>query len=582
MKKALPEAVLIQINACNMRTILFFLLFISISTFAQDDFLGPDTSVCDNSFVIESGLDSTEYDISWNTGDTSTSIKVFQEGNYWIRAFSSVDTLRDTINISLRLPPIADFSTEEKCFDEEIPVFNRSTYLRSGSTVTYKYVGNEIISQDSVVFFPPLAEGDSVTLWAIIEQANGCRDSMSVVLESLVTPDAGFEIDSTCENEVLLLNNTSSDIDSSSLFSLRDSNGFFFQGRNLQSNYNLDFLSAGTYDFSMIVENANGCADTVGQFEDIYPVTQASFSGLLDEYCFDYPPSTLMPTPSGGIFISDLVDNETFFPREVGEDFAVVYRYTNQYGCIDADTQIVRNIYPLPVLSVQGLEMEYCQGDSSSTLMGNQSGAEFELQTNLEVINSTEAIFTPTDTGQFLIQYDYTDQNGCYNQWIDSTIVHPLPTIDIQNEYFLDLGGSVSIGVNNPDPEVDFVWSNGATTSTIEVEQPGIYVLEAMNRLTTCSSTDTIVVKLATSNSELYTECTVFPNPTSDVLNIASDTPIKSIFLFDQFLRPVQTNYQKRFSLEGDAISLNISGVAEGVYFLKINEEYWIKFIKTE
>lgn len=567
-----------------MRTTLFFLLFISISTFAQDGFLGRDTSVCDTTYTIESGLDTSMYDILWSTGDTMSSIQVDSGGVYSIEAFSMSDTLRDTIIIELRRPPYAIFTTDPTCYNDSIPVFNMSKCDTTCSTTTYKYSGNEIMSQDTVVFFPPLAEGDTVTLWAVIEQDNQCLDSMSIVLKSLVTPDADFEIDSTCENDALLLNNTSRDIDNSSSFSLRDRNGtFWLQDTIFEVTYDLGIQDTGLYELTFIIKNNNDCMDSAIQEVEIFPITPVSFTDLKPEYCLNDTTLMLEPVPTGGEFISPLVnDNNEFVPDRVGVNFEVLYRYTNQYGCIDADTQIVRNIYPLPVLSVQGLEMEYCQGDSSSTLMGNQNGAKFEFQTNLEVINSTEAIFTPTDTGQFLIQYDYTNQNGCYNQWTGSTIVHPLPTIDIQNEYFLDLGGSVTIGVNNPDPEVDFMWSNGATTSTTEVEQPGIYVLEAVNRVTMCPSTDTIVVKLATSNLEIYTECTVFPNPAQDVLNIASDAPIKNILLFDQFLRPVQTEYQKGFSFQGDSISLNISDLAEGVYFVKINDLFWVKFIKLE
>lgn len=565
-----------------MRTIIFLFLVISTSVEGQNGVLGPDTSVCNTSFVIESGLDTTSYDIEWNTGDTLPSITVSQGGDYWIQAFSAMDTLRDTINITFLVPPIADFSAQATCYDDQIPVFNQSNYLRSGSTVTYKFLGNEIRNQDSVVLFSPTAEGSRDTAWAVIEQANGCTDSMFIILESLVTPNADFQLDSTCENEVFVLENISTDINNSSSFSLRDENGFFFQDRSSQSNYNIGFLSAGTYDLAMIVNNANGCSDTVRRSVDIYPVTQASFSGLLDEYCFNDPPSTLIPSPSGGIFISNLVNNETFIPREVGEDFPVIYSYTNQYDCIDTDTQMVRNIYPLPMLTVQGLESEYCQEDSSSMLLGNQTGAAFGLQTNLEVISSTEAIFTPTDTGQFRIEYDYTDQNGCYNQWTASTIVHPLPTINIQNEYFLDLGEAVRIGVDNPDPQVDFLWSNGASSSTIEVEQPGIYVLEAINRVTTCSSKDTIIVKLATFTDEIFNTFSVFPNPVSDILNISSQASIESIELFDQLLKPVNWRFEEEYSSVDDLLRLHLSGLSQGFYFLRINENYWIKFFKVE
>jgi hypothetical protein len=68
----------------------------------------------------------------------------------------------------------------------------------------------------------------------------------------------------------------------------------------------------------------------------------------------------------------------------------------------------------------------------------------------------------------------------------------------------------------------------------------------------------------------------VFPNPTSDVVNIKSDFTIKSIELLSFIGQSVYT----RNNLDTKVVQINVSNLGSGVYFVKMNTDQGIKTTK--
>ena len=63
----------------------------------------------------------------------------------------------------------------------------------------------------------------------------------------------------------------------------------------------------------------------------------------------------------------------------------------------------------------------------------------------------------------------------------------------------------------------------------------------------------------------------VFPNPTSDVIHCSATFPIERIAIFDVFGRKI---------METDEDSINLSGLAKGLYILEINHNIQRKIEK--
>ena len=78
----------------------------------------------------------------------------------------------------------------------------------------------------------------------------------------------------------------------------------------------------------------------------------------------------------------------------------------------------------------------------------------------------------------------------------------------------------------------------------------------------------------ALSNSDFQFDNTivVYPNPTTSVVNIQSNAPIKSVQLYDVQGRLLQTTLENNTD-----VLLDISEKSNGIYFLKITSEKGIK-----
>lgn len=66
--------------------------------------LGRDTTVCANSFVLNSGQ-SAHFSHVWNNGSSTPQLTVQQSGNYWVTVSNSCQSLTDTIHVDLLQAP---------------------------------------------------------------------------------------------------------------------------------------------------------------------------------------------------------------------------------------------------------------------------------------------------------------------------------------------------------------------------------------------------------------------------------------------------------------------------------------------
>ncbi len=73
------------------------------------DFTRRDTIVCDDSLTLE--VDHPGGDVIWNTGDTTSSIVVYDDGTYWATVSNNACFISDTIDVSFSpalLPELSD------------------------------------------------------------------------------------------------------------------------------------------------------------------------------------------------------------------------------------------------------------------------------------------------------------------------------------------------------------------------------------------------------------------------------------------------------------------------------------------
>ena len=138
---------------------------------------------------------------------------------------------------------------------------------------------------------------------------------------------------------------------------------------------------------------------------------------------------------------------------------------TDANGCWNSDSISV-TVNPLPTVTITaGGPTTFCQGGSVTL---TASGAVSYLWST----GATTSSITVAATGNYSVVG--TDANGCSNSASIGVTVNPLPTISITagGPTTFCQGGSVTLTASGG---VSYVWSTGATTSSITVSAAGHY-----------------------------------------------------------------------------------------------------------
>lgn len=105
---------------------------------------------------------------------------------------------------------------------------------------------------------------------------------------------------------------------------------------------------------------------------------------------------------------------------------------------------------------------------------------------------STTAQITITSGGDYSVVV--TDSAGCSGTDTVNVTINPLPVVNLGNDT-IQCGGSVVLNAQNPGN--DYLWSNNATTQTINVVNSGTYAVTVTDGLG-CTNTDVVIVTLLT------------------------------------------------------------------------------------
>ena len=94
----------------------------------------------------------------------------------------------------------------------------------------------------------------------------------------------------------------------------------------------------------------------------VNPKPAASFTGLDSSYCDNEMPSTLIPTPAGGVFTGSGITGTTFDPSQSGiGNHIITYTFTTSAGCVSTASDTT-DVYHAPVTTLK--DSTICAGDS--------------------------------------------------------------------------------------------------------------------------------------------------------------------------------------------------------------------------
>lgn len=517
-----------------------------------------------------------QYEINVNNGDT---IGVLME--YRTIGCPKLDTF---FSIGTRFSPQLNFQYDQVCFRDSTTIRNLSDFNKDLSDVLIDIEGIQGSFTTPLDFKCLIAENGGIRkVFATIDQ-QGCVSKDTFFIRNLLEPSALFDFPPACENEFQKILNKSLNTESSYSVSVNVNNTFysFAEGQEIELP---DTLADKLYTFSLVLRNNNGCQDSATYEVNIKPVTYVTFSGLKNDYCEQQEESVLTGSQTGGsflgLFISNLNASSALFkPLFDTTNLPVQYRFTNSLGCTDTETRIVKNVFPKPVLSLSGLLPAYCEKDAKTMLAINQSNemaSRYMVYRNGNLVLNTvgtKLLFDPLVPGQYRIVNYYIDQNQCFTEIENQTIVNPLPQIELGPSVVIKPGEILTLGNNSSNPpEVSYLWSNGDTGPFVSLSQPGLYILQAENELTTCMKSDTILIKYDENIREELFKIRLFPNPTSEKVFLELGKVFNGIKLFKFDGSPQIINGADQFSTDvfGNLV-IDMSNVQPGYYYIKIPE----------
>jgi len=261
------------------------------------------------------------------------------------------DTVTNPVNYFPR--PTAEFTHDTSCAGQPITFADASA--ANGSTiVSWNWDfgdGNTSALQNPV---HPYATSGSFLVTLIVSSNSGCADTVqhTVVADSL--PEPLFTAPAVCFNDTTQFNDQS-------IAHGSPINSWFwgFGDGNTSALQNPEHLygAAGVYSVTLIVENTNGCSDTLVQNVTVYALPAASFS--YSGTCLNRDISfTDTSVPGSGALNAwdwDFGDGSGFSTNQdptyqyaVIDSFLVTLIVSDQYGCTDTTSDSIR-VSPLPV-----------------------------------------------------------------------------------------------------------------------------------------------------------------------------------------------------------------------------------------
>lgn len=218
--------------------------------------------------------------------------------------------------------------------------------------------------------------------------------------------------------------------------------GGTFSGTGIQNNilYPENVLPGGPFNIHYSYTNSFGCtAQVTRQFSVILAAT-VSLNGLRATYCTNDAVVVLSGIPAGGHFFGPGTAGHLFVPYFAGPGRHVIgYRYTAANGCISIDWDTI-SVYETPQLSFYMPDQTFCDNEEAVILEATPSGGTFS---GTGVDNNSFNPRLAGAGGPYLIQYSYTDSNGCMAEANSVVHIYPSPQlsfVDLQPAYCLNDG----------------------------------------------------------------------------------------------------------------------------------------------
>lgn len=229
-------------------------------------------------------------------------------------------------------------------------------------------------------------------------------------------------------------------------------------------------------------------------------------------------------------------------------------------ACSMESPSIEITVNPLPTVIASATDASLCVGQE--TILTATGASQYTWNNNAQ----NGVVISPTTTTTYTVTG--TDANGCTNTDDITVTVNPLPTVN--------LGSDITTCQNqtpvtlNAGSHTTYNWSTGATSQSIQVASTGTFSVSVTNAAG-CSASDVIQVTVESclGVEEIAQNFRIYPNPTSQVINIESE----GIWMQNVIIYDLQGRLWKNEIVNGQTSQFDLSELPSGMYQIEITSE---------
>jgi PKD repeat protein len=346
-------------------------------------------------------------------------------------------------------PPVAkmELSDSSICRYNSISFTDSSTYTNGYFKNKWTFHNGKDTFKTASNYYP---NPGSYPVKLVVEDTKGCKDSISQSITVNQKPVATFTSKDVCLGNSTPFTYTSVDTNVNYLWEF----GVIPMVNDISKNPKYTYPTAGSDSVTLMIEDANGCMDTVGNWVKIFSAPIADFDssgfcvGLSTSFknkSTTVAPNFFIPTkyahwdynyPSSDTANTD-DGNHSYAPQG---NYNVFLKVKDNQGCVDSIVKVVTiNASPLAQFTVTPAKT--CFGapilfkDMSIPTGGPLTGWEWDTDGNGLIDKNSQNIapvsFSPS--GNYYPTLIVTDANGCKDTATNSIVIVDKPIIDFSS-----------------------------------------------------------------------------------------------------------------------------------------------------
>ncbi len=419
--------------------------------------INPDTSaICygDSAHMLANGASTYTWTPAASISNSSASsfyASPLVSTNYTIigeTAAGCLDTTTAYVEIHSKPSLILNPINPHMCPQDSV------TFVVSGAS---PYAWSPSAGLNSTTNDTVIAKPSNTTLYQVIGSTSfGCTDTLTSTIEVSPIPVISPSNPMICEHDTLMLTVTSNTASSTFLWNTGDTNDTIYVSPNTTQTYSViatDNSTCTNYDSVEVVVDAiaNLAITPASPGVCIGDSVLITASGANS---YTWSPSVTL-TSSTGVSVEAFPIVNTAY-KLVG---------TTTTGCKDS-IEFAVQVYSLPTVSATPAIDSICAGSNQTIIATGALSYAWSPASGLNQVNNDTVIATPLSSKVYqVIGYD---ANGCRDTATSSITVFTDPVLTPSSAQTCP-GDTVNISAGTTVPPISYLWSTGATTSSISV-----------------------------------------------------------------------------------------------------------------